>query len=36
MAPRRPLVHPDQAGLVVVSLLALASGIYFAIRMLAG
>jgi hypothetical protein len=34
MAPSRPAVYPDQIGLVVFTLLALAVGIYAAVRWL--
>ena len=34
MAPSRPAVYPDQAGLVVITVAALAGGIYAAIRLL--
>jgi hypothetical protein len=34
MAPSRPAVHPDQVGLVVFTVLALAVGIYAAVRFL--
>jgi hypothetical protein len=32
MAPSRPLVFPEQVGLLLFSLLALAGGIYFVVR----
>jgi hypothetical protein len=34
MAPGRPAVHPDQIGLLIVSLAALAGGLYAAFRLL--
>jgi hypothetical protein len=34
MAPSRPVVYPDQIGLVVFTVLALAVGIYAAVRWL--
>jgi hypothetical protein len=34
MAPSRPVVYPDQVGLLVFTLLALAVGIYAAVRWL--
>jgi hypothetical protein len=34
MAPSRPAVYPDQIGLVVFTVLALAIGIYAAVRWL--
>jgi hypothetical protein len=34
MAPSRPAVYPDQVGLVVFTVLALAVGIYAAFRFL--
>jgi hypothetical protein len=33
-APGRPALHPDQAGLVLFTLLALAAGIYVVARFL--
>jgi hypothetical protein len=36
MAPSRPAVHPDQIGLVLFSVLAIAGGIYAVVRVLAG
>jgi hypothetical protein len=32
MAPSRPAVYPEQAGLVVISLVAMAIGLYMVIR----
>jgi hypothetical protein len=32
MAPGRPLLFPEQVGLLLFSLLALAGGIYFVVR----
>jgi hypothetical protein len=34
MAPSRPAVYPDQIGLVVFTVLALAIGIYATVRLL--
>jgi hypothetical protein len=34
MAPSRPVVHPDQIGLVVFTVLALGVGIYAVLRFL--
>ena len=34
MAPSRPAVYPDQLGLVLFTVLALAVGIYAAVRWL--
>jgi hypothetical protein len=34
MAPSRPAVYPDQAGLLVITIAALAGGIYAAVRLL--
>jgi hypothetical protein len=34
MAPGRPILYPEQVGLLLFSVLALAGGIYFAIRVL--
>jgi hypothetical protein len=34
MAPSRPAVYPDQVGLVIFTVLALAVGIYAAVRWL--
>ena len=34
MAPSRPLVYPEQLGLVILSVLAIALGVYLAIRVL--
>lgn len=36
MAPGRPAIHPEQAGLVIFSLAAIASGIYAAVRLVFG
>jgi hypothetical protein len=36
MAPSRPAVYPDQVGLVVISVLAIAGGIYMVVRVLFG
>ena len=32
MAPSRPLLYPDQVGLLVFSLLAVASGVYAVVK----
>ena len=32
MAPSRPALYPDQVGLLVFSLIAIGTGIYFVIR----
>jgi hypothetical protein len=32
MAPSRPTLYPDQVGLLVFSLLAVGTGIYFVIK----
>ena len=34
LAPGRPAVYPDQIGLLVVTLVALAAGIYVVVRFL--
>jgi hypothetical protein len=34
MAPSRPLLYPDQVGLALFSLLAIAGGIYAVVRLL--
>jgi hypothetical protein len=34
MAPSRPALYPDQIGLFVLTILALAAGIYAAVRFL--
>ena len=36
MAPGRPALYPDQIGLLVVTLVALGVGIYFAVQTLFG
>lgn len=36
MAPSRPALHPDQVGLALFSLLAVAGGVYAVVRVLAG
>ncbi len=36
MAPSRPAVYPEQVGFVVLSLAAIAGGVYFAVRVLIG
>jgi len=35
-APSRPALHPDQVGLLVFSLLAIAGGVYFVARLVIG
>jgi hypothetical protein len=32
MAPSRPLVYPEQLGLVLLSVLAIAAGVYIVVR----
>jgi hypothetical protein len=34
LAPSRPLLYPEQLGLVILSVLAIALGVYLAIRVL--
>jgi hypothetical protein len=34
MAPNRPLVYPDQVGLLLFTVIALAIGIYVFVRLL--
>jgi hypothetical protein len=36
MAPSRPVLYPDQVGLLVFSVLALAAGIYVVVRLAFG
>jgi hypothetical protein len=36
MAPGRPLMYPDQLGLVLLTVLAIAAGIYIVVRLLTG
>ncbi len=36
MAPRRPAVYPDQIGLVIITAVVVAVGIYVAVRILVG
>jgi hypothetical protein len=36
MAPSRPLLYPDQVGLLVFSLIAIGGGVYFVIRVVGG
>jgi hypothetical protein len=36
MAPSRPAIYPDQLGLVVLTVLMIALGIYVAVRIVAG
>jgi hypothetical protein len=33
MAPSRPLLYPDQIGLVLFTLIAVAAGIYIVVRL---
>jgi hypothetical protein len=34
MAPSRPLLYPDQVGLLIFSLLAIGSGVYAVVKIL--
>jgi hypothetical protein len=34
MAPSKPLIYPEQLGLVILSVIAIAIGVYIAIRVL--
>jgi hypothetical protein len=34
MAPSKPLLYPEQLGLVILSVIAIAIGVYVAIRVL--
>jgi hypothetical protein len=36
MAPRRPLLYPDQVGLALLSLAAIGLGVYVVVRALVG
>jgi hypothetical protein len=36
MAPSRPALYPDQVGLLVFSLLAVAGGVYVVVRLAFG
>jgi hypothetical protein len=36
MAPSRPLMYPEQLGLVLLTVLAIAAGIYLAVKLLGG
>jgi hypothetical protein len=36
MAPSRPAVYPDQIGLLILSLVAIAGGIYLVVRLAFG
>jgi hypothetical protein len=36
MAPSRPLLYPDQVGLLFFTLLAIGGGIYLVVRVLVG
>ena len=36
MAPSRPLLYPEQVGLLLFSLLAIAGGVYFLVQVLLG
>ena len=33
MAPSRPIVYPDQIGLLLFSLIAIGGGIYFVVKL---
>jgi hypothetical protein len=34
MAPSRPLMYPEQLGLVILSVIAIAGGVYIVVRVL--
>src|SRR3954464_12036969 len=36
MAPSRPAVYPEQVGLILLSVLAIAAGVYIVVRVLIG
>ena len=36
LAPSRPLIYPDQIGLLILTILAIGSGIYVTLRLLLG
>ena len=36
MAPRRPVLYPDQVGLALLTLVAVALGVYVVVRTLIG
>ena len=36
MAPSRPAMYPDQLGLVLLSVIVIAIGVYLAVRVLTG
>jgi hypothetical protein len=36
MAPSRPILYPDQIGLLLFSLIAIGGGVYFVIRVVGG
>jgi hypothetical protein len=36
MAPSRPAVYPDQLGLVAFTVVVIAMGVYFAVRVFTG
>jgi hypothetical protein len=36
LAPSRPALYPDQIGLLVLTLLAIGSGLYITVRLLFG
>jgi len=36
MAPSRPAMYPDQLGLVLLSVIAIAIGVYIAVKVLTG
>jgi hypothetical protein len=36
MAPSRPIIYPEQLGLLLLSIAAIGGGIYFGVRVLFG
>jgi len=36
MAPRRPILYPDQVGLALLTLVAVGAGLYVVVRALTG
>jgi hypothetical protein len=36
MAPSRPLVYPEQVGLVLLSVIAIAAGVYIVVKVFFG
>jgi hypothetical protein len=36
LAPSRPLIYPDQIGLLILTILAIGSGVYVVVRLLFG